>query len=90
DEELIPEESLQCPSVTIGRFCDYFYLQPEGGILAPSGVIVICDLKDNHKGKGRNVCYSDADVEWLSEAEFQAKLALPENAKFAAALRAVE
>ena len=90
DEELIPEEALKCPSANSTRACDYFYLRPEGGLLAPSSAMIACDLKDNHAGKGRNVCYVDARVAWLSETEFQRELNLPENAKFAAALRAAE
>ena len=90
DEELMTEEALKCPSANSTRFCDYFYLAPEGGLVASAAAIVICDLKDNHTGKGRNVCYVDGRVDWLSEAEFQRELTLPVNAKFAAALRAVE
>lgn len=91
DEELMHEEALKCPSANSTRACDYFYLAPEEGAAeAPSRTIVICDLKDNHAGKGRYICHLDGSVMWLSEAEFQRKLNLPENAKFAAALRAAE
>ncbi len=90
DEGMLPREALTCPVADSGRTCDYFYLHPKEGILAPDGTMIACDLKDNHAGEGRNVCYSDGNGEWLSEDKFQRKLNLPENAKFAAALRAAE
>lgn len=87
DQEL--GEILKCPVADSGREIDYFYLAPTAS--EPDGdVIIICDFRDNHRGKGRNVLQVDGDVTWTKEAKFQAELALPINAEFAAALRAAE
>lgn len=67
---------------------DYFYLCPV--IDAHPDTIVVCDFRDNHNGKGRNVLFGDRTVKWMTEADFQVELAKPHNAAFAAALRVAE
>jgi prepilin-type processing-associated H-X9-DG protein len=89
----VPTEMLLCPSIESGRDVDYFYLppnQPADALAAPESVIIACDYRDNHAGKGRNVLYADGHVMWLEEVDFQAELGYAENAAFAAALRAKE
>ncbi len=82
-------EMLKLPTADSGRQCDYFYLAPT--VSEPDGdVIIVCDFRDNHRGKGRNVLQADGRVTWMKKAKFQAELALPVNAEFAAALRAAE
>ena len=88
---------LRCPSVQSkmpwkqsaeeNRRCDYFYLAPSLG--APRDLLVACDYRDNH-GEGRNVLYAGTGVKWILEDAFQAELAKPVNAAFAAALRKAE
>lgn len=87
----MPANVLKCPSADGGRQCDYFYLDigPPMGVRDPTAAIMACDYKGNHED-GRNVLYVDGHVEWLTEAQFQAELASPENAAFAAALREAE
>jgi hypothetical protein len=88
-----PATLFRCPSAKQGRKCDYFYLLPNNN--EPNS-IAVCDLagnhfdlSGNHKGK-RAVLYVGGNVRLLTEAEFQAELAKPGNAAFAAALRAAE
>ncbi len=87
DQEL--PKILKCPTADSGRQCDYFYLAPT--VSKPDGdMIIACDFRDNHRGKGRNVLQVDGDVTWMKEAKFQAEMSRPVNAEFAAALRAAE
>lgn len=83
--------SLRCPSAPKGSQNDYFYFAPPtAGVEAgASSSVVACDHKGNHRD-GRNVLFEDGSVRKLSESEFQAELAKPHNAAFAAALRAAE
>ena len=82
-------EILKCPVADSGREIDYFYLAPT--VSEPDDdLIIACDFRDNHRGKGRNVLQADGRVTWMKKAKFQAELALPVNAEFAAALRAAE
>lgn len=87
--EHLPPEWLNCPSATEkGRTCDYVYAPPE--INAPlSTTVIACDLAGNHKDV-RNVLHVSGSVTRMQEAEFQAALAKPENAAFAAKLRQAE
>ena len=62
--------------------------------VSPSAMVA-CDYIDNHldmgaSRSGRNVLTFDGAVRWMGEAEFQAQLAQPQNAAFAAALREAE
>ena len=89
------EKLLHCPASDGQRQCDYFVLlgpQPERlfDIDSPSECILACEFRDNHGGKGRNVIFVDCHAAWMSEKEFQAELAKPQNAAFAEALRAAE
>jgi hypothetical protein len=88
-----PVESLFCPSVRggrrpAGRTCDYFYFPP--GPDAGPRTIVVCDLGGNHRDGSRNVLRADGAFGSMSAAEFQAEMAKPANAAFAAALRRAE
>jgi prepilin-type processing-associated H-X9-DG protein len=67
-----------------GRTCDYFYCPPPSN--AAPQTIVACDFGGNHGDGSRNVLYADGSVRRMSAGEFQAELAKPENASFAAAL----
>ena len=77
---------LKCPSAPPGRAVDYFY-QPPGKDDAEA--VIMAEFKGNHRD-GRNVGYADGHVRWMSEADFQAELAKPANAPFAAALKKAE
>lgn len=76
-----------CPSATRGRTSDYFYAPAPTG--APLSTIIACDLAGNHKDF-RNVLVASGSITNMHEAEFQAALAKPENADFAAKLRQAE
>jgi len=90
-EHTMPGEFLHCPAVEQHRRCDYFYLAPSGDPAdVPEDSLLACDFKGNHGGEGRNVVYASEKVKWLKERDFQAELAKPVNAAFAAALRKVE
>jgi hypothetical protein len=84
-----PAMFVRCPSANqrLGRSSDYFYLAPKDDDQPDR--IIVCDLKGNHRGK-RNVLSASMNVRQLTESEFQAELARPENAAFAAALEAAE
>lgn len=69
---------------------DYFYFPGYDANTAPATAIMACDYGQNHAGKGRNVLYADGHVAFTSERVFASELARPENAQFAAALRAAE
>jgi len=81
------ERLFRCPSARAGRARDYFYRPPPPG--ADAKTLVACDLRGNHPG-GRNVLDRTGSVRWLSDGDFRAELALPRNARFAAALRKAE
>ena len=89
DEGLLDEsEPVVCPSSSPASDGGYFYLAPPAG--AVGSVVVACDLVDNHEGIGRGVLFSDGEVRWMQEAQFQQMLALPPNAPFAKALAEAE
>ena len=67
----------------------YFYLPPTAAEPSPE-TILACDLAVNHGGEGRNLVKLSGRVDWLTEEQFQAELAKPHNAEFAAALREAE
>ena len=87
---LVAKTMLRCPGGEGNRRCDYFYLAPSGDAAAvPDDLLVACDLRGNHRDV-RNVMYASGSVKRLTEVEFQAELAKPVNAAFAAALREAE
>jgi hypothetical protein len=71
-----------------GRTYDYFYFPPKSD--ADPQTIIACDLGGNHRDGSRNVLRAAGSVHRMSAAEFQAELADPANAAFAAALLQVE
>jgi hypothetical protein len=77
-----------CPQANSGRPCDYFYFPPPAGV--QDGRLMMCDLAGNHGPDGRSVLTAGVSCKWVTEADFQALLARPENAEFAAALKAAE
>jgi prepilin-type processing-associated H-X9-DG protein len=86
-----PPKLFVCPSVDPasrrGRTWDYIYLPfgPAGG-----NRIIACDFLANHRGIVRNVLFADGHIDKVTEVQFQALLARPENADSAIALRAIE
>ncbi|NLF31417.1 MAG: hypothetical protein GX591_11105 [Planctomycetes bacterium] len=85
--------TLECPRDRTPGGPDYFYTPPAGAPneTSPSfeTTILACDYRRNHRGS-RSVLFADNHVERVDESDFQSLLALPENADFAAALRAAE
>ena len=71
-----------------GRTYDYFYFPPKSD--ADPMTIVACDIGGNHRDGSRNVLRAAGSVHRMSAGEFQAALADPANAAFAAALLQVE
>jgi len=71
-----------------GRTYDYFYLAPTSN--ASPQTIIACDFDGNHRDGSRNVLFANGSVIKMTAAEFQASLADPANAAFAAALRQAE
>ena len=66
----------------------YFYLQPPADAPLQPGVpvLMVCELLA-HDG-GRAVLYVDKNASWVSNKDFEALLARPENLRFAEAFRA--
>jgi len=84
----VPRACLNCPSVRQHPQPHYFYFPPPRGSAPRGATFILCDLKGNHPRDGRNVLTYGASVQkFRTEDEFQAALARPENAAFAAALK---
>ena len=89
-QSMLQPRDLECPSANTppGR-APVFILFPSRGDVPPT-TLIACDYRGNH-ADGRNVLYHNGMVTFVkTEAAFQAELAKPENAAFAAALRAKE
>lgn len=86
--KFLSPSTVKCPAAASGRTCDYLFVPPTG--TQASGVLVGCDLAGNHGGDGQTVVFADGRGKWVGEAEFQALLARPPNAEFAAALKTAE
>ena len=78
----------KCPCAESGRACDYFYLP--AGAAAEGTTIIACDYRGNHPDGSRSVLTHMGTVRLLTQAQFQAELALAENVAFAAALKKAE
>ena len=92
DENYLGQDSrkiLRSPADNIDRSCSYFYFAPTSMNEVPPKILVACTYKDVYNGF-RNVLQIDCTVTRLSNAEFQAELAKPYNARFAAALKKAE
>jgi hypothetical protein len=86
-------ESFLCPCFRrehrkAGRTYDYFYCPPRPD--AGPRTIVACDFGNNHGDESRNVLRADGTFGPMSDGEFQAEMAKPENKAFAAALLQAE
>jgi len=82
-----------CPCVRsgsrpAGQTYDYFYFPPKSD--ADPRTIVACDFGGNHRDGSRNILRAAGSVHRMSAGEFQAELADPANAAFAAALSQAE
>ena len=82
-----------CPCVRgdrrlAGQTYDYFYFPPKSD--ADPMTIVACDFGGNHGDGSRNILRAAGSVHRMSAGEFQAELADPANAAFAAALLQAE
>jgi len=85
----VSPERFVCPCVRsglrpAGRTYDYFYFPPKSN--ADWQTIVACDLGGNHRDGSRNILRAAGSVHRMSAGEFQAEMADPANAAFAAAL----
>ncbi len=81
---LINAAKLRCPSSAAGRMHDYFYRPPAPGAMLYS--IMACEFRGNHGSHGRAVLYVSGRAAFaVDEVDFQAELADPRNATFAAA-----
>jgi prepilin-type processing-associated H-X9-DG protein len=88
----VTPKQLTCPclrsdSRPVGRKYDYFYFPRSPG---GNQAIVACDFGGNHTDGSRNVLYADGRVIKMTADTFQAELADPANAAFAAALLQAE
>ena len=83
-------EVLECPAAyTPGRPSVFVFFPKTGDV--PGTTLMACDYRGNHPQGQRVVLRFDGKVVLVkTEAAFQAELARPENAAFAAALRAKE
>jgi len=90
DEGLVGAKSLKYPGAGTGRDSDYLYEPPPPEVDLSVPILVACELKGDYTDDGRNVLYNASAVKWLSSDAFAAELAKPENAAFAAALKAAE
>lgn len=87
DSEIMPSGNITCPFAENDRQIDYFYFPPAK--LSPDNTMMACDFRDNHDDY-RNVVLVDGSISGFTEQEFQDALKEPQNAAFAAALRAAE
>ena len=85
----VSADVLECPSADTSRSPSIFVLFPASADV-PSRSLVACDYRGSHGNDGRNVLLFTGTVAFMKEPDFQAELAKPENAAFAAALRAKE
>ncbi|NLF31421.1 MAG: hypothetical protein GX591_11125 [Planctomycetes bacterium] len=91
----VDERQLACPADAVRGGIDFFYIPPAwAGDPSPppeDTTIIACDLKKNHAGGSRNVLFRNWQVRnYVRDPDFQSLLSRPENAAFAAALRAAE
>jgi len=84
EDQYISRKMLRSPADKIDLACSYFYFAPNTE--SPDEAFMACTFDDVYK-QFRHVLYFDGTVKKLSETEFQAELAKPYNAKFAAALK---
>ncbi|NLF31420.1 MAG: hypothetical protein GX591_11120 [Planctomycetes bacterium] len=84
---------LECPEDATPGNVDYFYIPPAWAAdptpPPTATAVIVCDLRKNNPG-WRNVAFLNGHAGHFAESSFQALLARPENAAFAAALRAAE
>jgi competence protein ComGC len=83
----VSEQSLHCPSSWNSPTSrDYIYVCPIK--MCDPKTIIACDCGTWHTNGGRSILYTDGSVRFAkTDADFQAELAKPINAKFAAAMR---
>ncbi|MCE5325722.1 MAG: hypothetical protein LLG01_04855 [Planctomycetaceae bacterium] len=92
EEGLLPLTAFRCATDDTwqqGQSSYFLHWKVQEGYPADVGTIIACDLKGNHE-KGRNCLTRGGNVQWMPEDKFQIALTRPENAPFAAALRAFE
>ncbi|NLF31419.1 MAG: hypothetical protein GX591_11115 [Planctomycetes bacterium] len=93
-DNVVELRQLECPVEATAGGLDFFYTPPAwAGDPSPppeDTTIIACDLRRNHSDRTRNVLLCGSRVDRLGEDDFQALLTRPENAAFAAALRAAE
>ncbi|MHC4986070.1 MAG: hypothetical protein ACYTFO_07940 [Planctomycetota bacterium] len=89
--EHVPPHALKSPGLTGNRRGrDYFYLRPGDGLLGPAQALVACSYADCLKNQRRVVLRVSGETARLTREQFEAELTRPQNAAFAAALRAEE
>ena len=88
DEDMIDDMAFKCPGANRDGRNDFF-VHWAATAASPGMALFACDLKGNHRD-GRNVLHFNGAVIFMTEANFQAALAAPENAAFAEALRQLE
>lgn len=91
DGKTLMEEQLLCPSAS--EAVSYYYLPTWSVRNATSEgnkELRLCDLHPHQGGKSRNVAFRDCRARTVSDDEFKALLALPENEAFAKGLAEAE
>ena len=85
-------DALKDPDAGVtGRECDYFYRPLSiGDQSVPSDALLACTYADSQGGRWRIAVRVDMSIQTYTPEDFEGALALPENAAFAAALRAEE
>ncbi|MCK4284433.1 MAG: hypothetical protein KAX44_08965, partial [Candidatus Brocadiae bacterium] len=89
-QSLFKEDCLQCPSLP-GVRIGYFYL-PSASVSRgdKTGKLRACEFSSPDSDRGRVVLLVNSDAYWVENADFERRLALPENAEFAKAFRAAD
>ena len=82
---LLTEQGLRCTNHRGAPQRCYLYVPPLTAVPL-SDTILACENAGCFPG-GRNVLRVDGSVDWMTTEQFQAELAKPQNAHFAAALR---
>jgi len=85
EAKTLQPEHLKCPGARSGRTCDYFLHFPAEPL--PGDALIGCDLAGNHRDGRRSALSYGGAVRLLTPSAFEAELARPINAAFAAALR---
>jgi prepilin-type processing-associated H-X9-DG protein len=90
--QYVTADMLLCPVTHKARTCDYFYYAKNNleAYADPPNALLACDLPGNHGKEPLTVLFADGHVESADARRMQQLFSQPQNAEFAAALKAAE